>query len=344
MEEKKTEIKIEHNNEKVKIEDDKKGMTIAFKTHLTPNGFKGREISRNRIRFSRPDPETGKAKYFYFDLSIQSLNDILNKADEIILDAKKQIELKKKTNNDIKPVIPKERQMLLPSLKDIKLNTILNDSVLPDAKKNSGSTFLFLASSKAGKSTLMAQLIKRLNNKLKTLDDEAKKPINIVMSNTLSLDKSVFKTLSNETLFSEYNDEMIENVADIQKKTSKKFPFIISCDDIIDQKNNMALKKLYTTYRNLNIYSLIALQSANLFNKSNRGQVNHIFIGRQNNGEISRDVIEKFILGCYNPKDDKYIKNDINDLIEWVNKETNDHNFIYINMLNNNIYKLKKES
>jgi hypothetical protein len=339
----------------IEIERDKNENTIEVKevtrTYVTPSGFKGKLMSKNRVRFRYRDPENNQVKYFYFDNSITPYEEMMKKADEIISKNKNETETKKRLEKlklmeaqGPKPVEPvktrteiKRMEIDLPT---ITLNQILKGDITSDAKKKSGSSILFLASSKGGKSTLMAEALRKLSNKLKTEVDE--KPITIVMSNTLGLDKGLYKTLSNETIFSEFSPEMIQEAAEIQKKTDRKYPVIVSLDDIIDQKNDMLIKKLFTTFRNLNIFSLMAIQSCSLFNKSNRGQVNHLFIGRLNNAEIATDAIEKFILGSYNEKQGTYIKGATNDLVEWLNKETRDHNFIYINMLTNKIYKLKK--
>lgn len=340
--EEKTEIKKDEDTGEIAV-------TKEIKTWITSSGYSGKQMSKNRVRFNYKDPETGKNKYFYFDTSIMDCQEILKKADEIINDNRNKLETKKRLEKlktieikEVEPVKTKEQiKKTNFELKDIKLNEILKGDVIADGKKKSGSSFLYLASSKAGKSYLMAETLRRLNNKLKSVLDE--KPILTVMSNTLGLDKSMYKTLSTETIFSEYSPELINEISEIAKMTDKKFSFIISLDDIISEKNDLQLKKLILTYRNLNIYSLIALQAPSLFNKSNRGSVNHIFIGRQNNAEIAVDVIEKFILGCYNEKEANYIKGKPEELLDWLNKETKDHNFIYINMLTNKIYKLKKD-
>jgi hypothetical protein len=340
--EQKTEIKQDEETGMIELKKE-------TKTYITPSGYSGKQMSKNRVRFNYKDPDNGKNKYFYFDTSIMNVDEILKKADEIINKNKNDYETKKRLDKiktieikEVEPVKTKEQiKKTSFKLKNIKLNDILKGDVLSDGKKKSGSSFLYLASSKAGKSFLMAETLRRLNNKLKSVLDE--KPILTVMSNTLGLDKSMYKTLSTETLFSEYSKELINEIAEIAKLTDKKFSFIISLDDIIDQKNDNELKKLILTYRNLNIYSLIALQASSLFNKSNRGSINHIFIGRQNNAEVAIDAIEKFILGCYNEEEGSYIKGKAEELLDWLNKETNNHNFLYINMLTNKIYKLKNE-
>lgn len=341
IEEKTVEIEKDLNHNKIELKQ-------TTKTYITPSGYKGKEMSKNRVRFRYVDPKTKKVNYFYFDSSIMDYNEILKKADEIITKNKNEYETNKRLeklkineNKIVEPVKTRtEIKRLEIDLPLITLNQILKGDILSDAKKKSGSSLLFLGSSKSGKTTLMSDALRKLSNKLKTELDE--KPILTVMSNTLGLDKTLYKTLSNETLFSEFSPELISESAEIQKKTDRKYPIIISLDDIIDQKNDILIKKLFTTFRNLNIFTLMAIQSATLFNKSNRGQVNHMFIGRLNNAEILTDAIEKFIIGSYNEKQGNYIKGSINELIEWLNKETREHNFIYINMLNNKIYKLKK--
>lgn len=254
--------------------------------------------------------------------------------------------------------IEKENKILVKELKDNSKNTavenaeqvfstnnipILSDKfentswstilASPDVVKNisvgSGSTFLFLGSSKSGKTTSMIQAaltFKRLY----------KKTIIILCSGTYKSDGGMWSSLKTELgddfIPVEDLSKSVDLAETIQKETNGVKPILFLIDDIVDQKNNKSALKLFTTLRNLNISTMMALQHCMMFNKNSRGSVNYIIAGRLNNSESINDCWDKFMRGLYSDK-----KNYLNDYIN----DTLNYKKLVIDMLNDKIYSMK---
>ena len=213
----------------------------------------------------------------------------------------------------------------LDKIKPITLSQIMNnEDLIKNINAKSGSTALFVGSSKSGKTTFLIDYINALNETISML---YKKPIIVVFSQTLSVDGGIYNRLPKDTiLIDHYEDKIIKTIEKVQKKTNKKYPVILILDDIIDKKNNSTLSKMFNIYRNLNIYSIVLLQRLKMFDKSNRSNVNYVFLLRQNTNEGINDVIEVFLKGIMT--NDDYMN------------ATKNYNKIYIDNLNNLVYRL----
>lgn len=203
-------------------------------------------------------------------------------------------------------------------------NIMNNQDIIKNIENKSGNTFLLCGSSKSGKTTFMIDLVNKL---YETYNAIYKRPIIIVFSETMANDKGIYNRLPSDTvLIDHYDDKIIKTVEKVQKKTNKKYPIIFVFDDIVDKKGNSTISKCFTIYRNLNISTIILLQRMRMFDKTNRANINYVFLLKQNNSEGIRDLMEIFLKG----------KMTSNDYIQ----ATSNYSKLYLDNLNDLIYRL----
>lgn len=253
------------------------------------------------------------------------------KEDEL----KKEAEIMKSTpiNNEItsaiidnsEEVIPIKEESctgVLPQVKQTKF--VLN---APDFKKDgSGKSTIILASSQGGKTTVMDYILNKW-----FLD---KNVITIVMSPSINAEiyKGIRKN-KNVITTDYYNEEMIKDLARIQRKTSNKYNFAIFLDDIIDEKKSDQILKMVLTYRNLNISTVINMQDSKLVSRPVRHNGNNFIFVRMNTDDAIRDALDLF-LNSYAPFSELCNKN---EKINMYKELTKNNNFIYLNALHNTI-------
>lgn len=235
----------------------------------------------------------------------------------------KEEEIKKIDNKEIK-ITKKTTSSNVDNINETNLMNIMNnEDIIKNIENKSGNTFLLVGASKSGKTTYLINLVNHLNDLYKSI---YKKPIIILFSETMANDHGIYNKLNGAILYDKYDESIINTVIKIQKKTNKKYPIIIILDDVIN-KQNPTISKLFTIYRNLNISSIICLQRLKMFSKNDRSNVNYIFGLKMNTSEAIEDMINIFFKGILNHDD--YIT------------LTKDYNKIYLDNLNNKIYKLK---
>lgn len=233
----------------------------------------------------------------------------------------------------------KELSSTLISLKEISRSTEVGDNITlaqiiasPDVvsniSKGSGSTFLLVGSSKSGKTTTMVQFATIWKKYFPN-------SICILLSATYKADGGAYSSIGSaygeDFMVTDHTNESITLAEKLQKSSSGKFPILFLLDDIVDQKNNKYILKLFTTLRNLNISTVMASQTCMLFNKSNRSNVNYLIAGKLNNSESIKDCYEKFLKGLYS---------DNNSYQDQYKKDTMNYRKIFIDLLNDKIYKI----
>ena len=189
--------------------------------------------------------------------------------------------------------------------------------------KNSGSTFLFVGSSKSGKTTLMHALAKMWKQLYP-------KTILIIISSTWK-SSGIWQDLKDDDIIiTDKLTESINLVQKMQKKDdSKRVLFIL--DDIILEKHNKKILELFLTLRNYNISTMMSIQSLKIFNKYNRGSVNYAFLLNLNSNEEIEDTYKILLRGSFS--DDKnYIKD--------YKEKTKNYGKMFLDKLNNKLYDL----
>ena len=191
---------------------------------------------------------------------------------------------------------------------------------LPD---NTGSTIALFGSSKSGKTTIMQWLYQKYFRYSHICV--------LCVDQPQIAGYEIFKD-GHAVITNEFCDcmQLLNLARDIQLNTKNAYKFAFFIDDIIDQKNSTLLRKMILTMRNSNISTIISLQYQTLLDKSSRTSLNHAFFSKYNSLEGKRDAIEKFLATDLAGGD---IGTRLNKKIERYEALTQDYNFIYKNML-----------
>lgn len=189
-----------------------------------------------------------------------------------------------------------------------------------------GCTLALIGASRSGKTTLM-----------KTLYQEFfRKYITIMFSFNLHAD--IYKDMGKKVIVSEeYRPELIKDTHYINQETKNKFNFLYIFDDIIGSKikNDQQIVRLLTVERNCDQSSIFSVQDPVLMNRVGRGNVNYVMLFKQNSDTETEQVIKAY-LRSYLPS-----KMTMNEKIKLYNFLTRAHHFIFIDNLNNRVYRTK---
>jgi len=199
------------------------------------------------------------------------------------------------------------------------------------AKTGSGSTFLLVGSSKSGKSVCALNLAMVWKKKFPKL-------IIVLVNDTWKASGGVFQPLIDEfpedvkVVSSDKLDSTIKLVKQLQSESSGKYPFLFLIDDMVSSFYDSKLKWLINAGRNLNINTIMCLQTISMFHPSNRGSINYVIAGRLNNAEQRKKLYDMFLAGLL-PWDKK-------DAMDNYQRETDNYQKIFIDCINDEVKKL----
>jgi hypothetical protein len=194
--------------------------------------------------------------------------------------------------------------------------------------ESTGASLVIMAKSKAGKTSFLHQIVKSLPKDI----------IKVVISPNIH--NSIYDSMRNKCVYSSAFDSRIVKLCQkINQKTKNHYRFCIILDDLIDEKSNSTLLKMFLILRNSNISAILSVQSTMLVNKLVRGNANHILLGKLSGEESINDTYRKFLI---NYKSDLGIKSD-SDIVPVYDYLTKDYNFIYVNALKERIYTTNKD-
>ena len=189
--------------------------------------------------------------------------------------------------------------------------------------EKTGSSLVIMAKSKSGKTSFLSKIVKNLPKDI----------IKIVISPNIH--NEIYKSMKNRCVYSpEFNVDLIKLCQRINQKTKNHYRFCIILDDVIEEKSNTMILKMFLTLRNSNISVILSVQSTMLINKLIRGNANYIMLGKLSGEESILDTYKKFLI---NYKDQLQIKSD-RDVIPVYDSLTKDFNFIFVNSLKEKIY------
>jgi hypothetical protein len=241
-------------------------------------------------------------------------------------------EEQKKKNDEYRETHPKAKTRLRrPTLMPEPLETPEFKNHLTITFDETGpqqSTFALLASSKAGKTTLIKYLFDKYYN-----TDEYISCLFSINSHIPLYDEFDIKisNINNRTL------SVISTEHYINKNTRNHYKFFNVFDDCLNVREKKLMNDLILTYRNSNMSSLISLQYPKLLTPGMRGNVNHVLCGKFNNDETTEIVIKIWFKSFF--ANLGYLS--LTSMINFYKKMTENHGFIYVNTLNGEIEFIK---
>ena len=194
------------------------------------------------------------------------------------------------------------------------------DVELPD-QKTGGCSFAIVASTRAGKTTLMKYIIK----------EYFKKHINVLMSN--SIHAEIYKEINDCIKSPVFSPRVVKEAYDINRKTHNHYPFLFILDDIVNAKFDKELLKLFTIYRNSGLSCIMNVQSPMLLNTASRGNINFMILGKLNSEEMIEKVIRMYLMTSLQGK--------MTEKVMTYKKLTEGHHFILVNNITGEIFRFK---
>lgn len=178
-----------------------------------------------------------------------------------------------------------------------------------------GNSTVLLGSSKAGKTTVMMHLFAKYYG--------GKDYISILFAANPQIEH--YKDKKHLIVASQYEPKLVRMAQKVQKGTGNHYRFCFLLDDMLDQRDDRALKSLVLSYRNSDLSSLVCLQYSNLLAKNSRANVNNILLFRFNSQEAIEIVVNQFLRSFF-----RRLGVAPEDMVDFYKKATEDHGFIYI--------------
>ena len=198
----------------------------------------------------------------------------------------------------------------------------IEDLTVPDGKF--GKSFLLCGSTRSGKTTMMNYLYEKY----------FKKHATVVMSNSLNSD--AYDHVKRHCVLSDlYHGEVLKEMYTINHSTKNHYEFCVILDDLTHVKNDKEYMRLLTIYRNSRISCIVSAQGISMFNKTSRGNINFVILGRLNSDAEVEKVVKEYCLS-YFPKN-----MNIAEKITYYRALTDHHFFLVINQVDCQFFRTK---
>ena len=189
-----------------------------------------------------------------------------------------------------------------------------------------GFSFVFLAKSKSGKTTLLQKLYLEI---LKPIF-----PITFLSSGSINAD--IYKPFAKTIKLSSFNPKIIKQAYTINKHTKGKYKFLFLVDDMSkEDRVEDIMASMILRQRNYNISSGFLCQDMTLITPSMRSNVNYFFIGNIA-GERLDYVIS--LLYPYLAKENQPKNVNMNYITKVIKHATRDWGFLVLDNLNQQLY------
>jgi hypothetical protein len=197
--------------------------------------------------------------------------------------------------------------------------------LIPPDKATGGCSILMIGSTRCGKTTALKHILEKYFTKHcgAIFSESARAPAYKDMKYPLLPLSSCFLP------------DLIKDSYLINRELKNHYDFLYVLDDCPLVKNDKQLLKMLTIYRNSNVSAITAMQSPTLLNPTCRSNFNFVLLFHQNTTAQSEAVIKCFLRG-YFPQTWTYERK-----IEWYNRMTSDHHFIFIDNLAGTIQRCK---
>ena len=188
-------------------------------------------------------------------------------------------------------------------------------------QKTGGCSFALIASTRAGKTTMLKHILEKYFDK----------HIIVLMSN--SIHAPIYREIEDCIKSPVYSPRIIKEGYEINRKTNNHYPFLFILDDVVDKKHDKELLKLLTIYRNSGLSTIISLQSLKLMNTASRGNINFVLLGRLNSDEAIEQVVRAYLMS--------YLPGKVEEKVRQYKILTENHHFILVNNLDGTVYRTK---
>lgn len=177
----------------------------------------------------------------------------------------------------------------------------------------------------------------------------------VVFSNSLQAaiyNDNFFTEEEEKFLFDEYNPGVLKDLERLQKHTKNGFDICVIFDDCVSmkQKHSDQLTQMYTRGRNMNMTIIFSTQSPMFIDSDSRGNIDFLFILKVRTPNMKEKVINHFLRHTV-PLPEALSRNSTNTpkkseadryYQSWLFENTQDHNIVIIDYLNDDqIYKYK---
>jgi len=188
-----------------------------------------------------------------------------------------------------------------------------------------GCSILMEGSGRCGKTTMLKYL----------MDNYFQKHCGVIFSQ--SAKSHAYKDMKYPLmpLSSVYIPELVNCAYRINRECKNAYPFLFVLDDCPLAKNDKELLKTLTIYRNSGISLIHGVQTPTLVNPTCRSNYTFFLLFHNNSSEQAENVCKQFLRGYF---PDKVT---MNQRVEWLQEQTKDHHFIFIDNWNNTIQRCK---
>jgi hypothetical protein len=201
---------------------------------------------------------------------------------------------------------------------------IKNIALLQFPDDKFGVSFLLCGSTRSGKTTILNYLYNAYFRKY----------ITTVMSNSLNSD--AYDYIKQYAVLSDlWHPEMLKDMYQINHQTENNYKFCLILDDLAHVKNDKEYLRLLTQYRNQRISCIVSAQGISMFQKTARGNINVVCLGRLNSDAEVEKVVKEYLLSYF----PRYMN--IQEKIQHYRDLTNDHWWIILDQVNGDVFRTK---
>ena len=212
----------------------------------------------------------------------------------------------------------------VPYIADSKPIPLQNIETLQVPDSKFGMSIILLGSTRSGKSTMINYLF----------DKYFKKHISVLMSNSLQSD--AYKPLLKKMVTSDlYHPEVLKDLYHINHSTNNHYQFFVCIDDCTHVRHDKQYQRLMTIYRNSRISCIVAAQSLTMMDRTARGNINFVFMGRLNSDTAIEQVIKEYLLS-YFPRNINMVEK-----MAMYRQLTEDHHFLVLDNINGLLFRTK---
>lgn len=195
---------------------------------------------------------------------------------------------------------------------------------LPPAETG-GSSILMIASTRAGKTTLMKHIMK----------NHFGEHFGVLFSESAHAPAYQDFKHKNFPKSSVFVPELIRDSYMINKELKNHYPFLFILDDCPLIRGDKQMLKLTTIYRNSGISAICCIQSPSLLSPTQRSNFNVVMLGRCNTTSQTEANIKAYMRGIF-PDGMNY-----DQKIRLYDEMTKDHHWICLNQYTGEVFRFK---